>query len=132
MKKIIFIFMTVLLMASITATAITAIWSRDRPQILLDNNSLTITQEGGRIVIYDVLSDESYTFILKHTKPLEGDVEPIRVISNEHIVIDKYPKRLLITDLTAKRSYTISISILRVKVNSAGQFEEIKDREVTQ
>ena len=97
---------------------------REKPRILLDTDSLTISQEGGRIVIYDVLSDESYTFILKHTKPLEGDVEPIRVISNEHIVIDKYPKRLLITDLTAKKSYTICISILRVKVIFNGNFRE--------
>ena len=105
---------------------------KGKPKVLLDTDVLKVEQEGGKITITDVLNDESYTFILKHTKPLEGDVEPIRVISNEHIVIDKYPKRLLITDLTAKRSYTISISILRVKVNSTGQFEEIKDREVTQ
>ena len=101
-------------------------------ETLIRTDTLQVTRTGGKITITDVLSDTSYTFILKHTKPIEGDVEPIRVISNEHIVIDKYPKRLLITDLTAKRSYTISISILRVKVNSTGQFEEIKDREVTQ
>lgn len=109
MKKIIIIMMLILLI-------FTGCRSRAEPRILLDTDRLTISREGGRIVIYDVLSDESYTFILKRTKPLEGDVEPIRVISNEHIVIDKYPKKLLITDLTAKKSYTISISILRVKV----------------
>ena len=88
---------------------------KGKPKVLLDTDVLKVEQEGGKITITDVLNDESYTFILKHTKPLEGDVEPIRVISNEHIVIDKYPKRLLLTDLTAKRSYTISISILGVK-----------------
>ena len=88
---------------------------KGKPKVLLDTDVLKVEQEGGKITITDVLSDESYTFILKHTKPLEGDVEPIRVISNEHIVIDKYPKKLLIADLTAKKSYTISISILGVK-----------------
>lgn len=117
MKKIIIIMMLILLI-------FTGCRSRAEPRILLDTDSLTISQEGGRIVVYDVLSDESYTFILKHTKPLEGDVEPIRVISNEHIVIDKYPKKLLIADLTAKKSYTISISILRVKVVFNGNFRE--------
>lgn len=89
---------------------------RRNSETLISTDTLQVTRTGARITITDVLSDESYTFILKHTKPLEGDVEPIRVISNEHIVIDKYPKKLLIADLTAKKSYTISISILRVKV----------------
>ena len=108
----------------VLAMLLTFTGCKSRAKTLLDSDCIRITQEGGRIAIYDVLSDESYTFILKHTKPLEGDVEPIRVISNEHIVIDKYPKKLLIADLTAKKSYTISISILRVKAVFNGNFRE--------
>ena len=108
MKKIITIMMLILLI-------FTGCRSRAEPRILLDTDSLTISQEGGKITITDVLSDESYTFILKHTKPLEGDVEPIRVINTKNLIIDKYPKKLLITDLNTNENYTICISILGVK-----------------
>lgn len=115
MKKIIIIMMLILLIFT---------GCRSRTKTLLDSDCIRITQEGAKIHVYDVLGDVTYTFILKHTKPLEGDVEPIRIISNEHIVIDKYPKKLLIADLTAKKSYTISISILRVKIVFDGNFRE--------
>ena len=88
---------------------------RGKPRILLNDEYLQITQTGGKIDVYDVLSDESYTFILKRTKPLGGDVEPIRVINTKNLIIDKYPKKLLITDLNTNENYTICISILGVK-----------------
>lgn len=111
MKKTLSLLIIILLMA----TMLSACRSRTHTEILIDTDTLQATREGARITITDTIDNISYTFILRRKKPLEGDVEPIRVISNEHIVIDKYPKKLLIADLTAKKSYTISISILGVK-----------------
>ena len=127
MKKTLSLLIIILLMA----TMLSACRSRTHTEILIDTDTLQATREGARITIKDT-DNISYTFILKHKKPLEGDVEPIRVINTKNLIIDKYPKKLLITDLNTNENYTICINILKVKVNSTGQFEVIKDREVTQ
>lgn len=111
MKKTLSLLISILLMAMM----LSACRSRTNTEILIDTDTLQVTHTGARITITDTIDNISYTFILKHTKPIEGDVEPIRVINTKNLIIDKYPKKLLITDLNTNENYTICISILGVK-----------------
>ena len=120
MKKTLSLLISILLMAMM----LSACRSRTNTEILIDTDTLQATREGARITITDTIDNISYTFILKHTKPLEGDVEPIRVTNTKNLIIDKYPKKLLITDLNTNENYTICISILRVKAVFDGNFRE--------
>ena len=111
MKKTLSLLISILLMAMM----LSACRSRTNTEILIDTDTLQVTHTGARITITDTVDNISYTFILKRKKPLEGDVEPIRVINTKNLIIDKYPKKLLITDLNTNENYTICISILGVK-----------------
>ena len=124
---------TVLLVCVILLSALTlsACMSRTNTEILIDTDTLQATREGARITIKDLLTNESYYFRICRKSSSERITEPIRITSTEHLTIELYPKKIKVTDLTNKEIYTICINILRVKVNSTGQFEEIKDREVT-
>ena len=108
----------------VLAMLLTFTGCKSRTKTLLDSDCIRITQEGTRIAITDTIDNISYTFILKRKKPIEGDVEPIRVINTKNLIIDKCPKKLLITDLNTNENYTICISILRVKVIFNGNFRE--------
>ena len=109
MKKIILIFMTVLLMASITATAITAIRSRDRPQILLDNNSLTISRERGRIVIYSHTDSKEYNFRITRKHATETPSEGYTAVESDNIKIVVKPKKIILYDKAEKKVYTLRL-----------------------
>ncbi len=58
MKKTLSLLIIILLMA----TMLSACRSRAEPRILLDDEYLQITQTGGKISVYDVLGDVTYTF----------------------------------------------------------------------
>ena len=128
MKKTLSLLIIILLMA----TMLSACRSRTHTEILIDTDTLQATREGARITITYLLTNESYYFRICRKSSSERITEPIRITSTEHLTIELYPKKIKVTDLTNKEIYTICINILRVKVNSTGQFEEIKDREVTQ
>ena len=128
MKKTLSLLIIILLMA----TMLSACRSRTHTEILIDTDTLQVTRTGGKITITDLLTNESYYFRICRKSSSERITEPIRITSTEHLTIELYPKKIKVTDLTNKEIYTICINILRVKVNSTGQFEEIKDREVTQ
>lgn len=128
MKKTLSLLIIILLMA----TMLSSCRSRTHTEILIDTDTLQVTRTGGKITITDLLTNESYYFRICRKSSSERITEPIRITSTEHLTIELYPKKIKVTDLTNKEIYTICINILRVKVNSTGQFEEIKDREVTQ
>ena len=128
MKKTLSLLIIILLMA----TMLSACSSRTHTEILIDTDTLQATREGARITITYLLTNESYYFRICRKSSSERITEPIRITSTEHLIIELYPKKIKVTDLTNKEIYTICINILRVKVNSTRQFEEIKDREVTQ
>ena len=128
MKKTLSLLIIILLMA----TMLSSCRSRTHTEILIDTDTLQVTRTGGKIAITDLLTNESYYFRICRKSSSERITEPIRITSTEHLTIELYPKKIKVTDLTNKEIYTICINILRVKVNSTGQFEEIKDREVTQ
>ena len=95
---------------------------KGKPKILLDTDSLTISREGGRIVIYDVLSDESYTFIIRHKRPPERTTERASVTKTEHIEILKCTKKIILKDLINDEFYTICIGKVfpRITVKEGG------------
>lgn len=86
-----------------------------KEEILIDTSSIQATQEGGKITITDLLTNESYYFRICRKSSSERITEPIRITSTEHLTIELYPKKIKVTDLTNKEIYTICISMLRVK-----------------
>ena len=115
MKKIIIIMMLILLIFT---------GCKSRTKTLLDSDCIRITQEGGRIVIYDVLSDTSYTFIIRHKRPPERTAERTSVTKTEHIEILKCTKKIILKDLINDEFYTICIGKIfpRITVKEGGEY----------
>lgn len=115
---------TILLVCVILLSALTLSACMSRTKTLLDSDCIRITQEGGRIVIYDVLSDESYTFIIRHKRPPERTTERTSVTKTEHIEILKCTKKIILKDLINDEFYTICIGKVfpRITVKEGGEY----------
>ena len=105
MKKTLSLLIIILLMA----TMLSSCRSRTHTEILIDTDTLQATRTGGKITITDVLSDTSYTFIIRHKRPPERTTERASVTKTEHIEILKCTKKIILKDLINDEFYTICI-----------------------
>ena len=105
MKKTLSLLIIILLMA----TMLSACRSRAEPRILLDDEYLQITQTGGKIDVYDVESNMTYTFYIRHKKPSNRVLEAYTAIDTPTLRIEKQYKKLLLTVKKSKEVFTISI-----------------------
>ena len=101
MKKTLSLLIIILLMA----TMLSSCRSRTNTEILIDTDTLQVTHTGARITITDVLSDTSYTFIIRYKRPPER----ASVTKTEHIEILKCTKKIILKDLINDEFYTICI-----------------------
>ena len=82
---------------------------REKPRILLDNEYLEITQTGGKIDVYDVESNMTYTFYIRHKNASKRLTEPYTAVNTPTLRIEKQYKKLLLTVKKSKEVFTISI-----------------------
>ena len=108
----------------VLAMLLTLTGCKSRTKTLLDSDCIRITQEGGKITITDVLSDTSYTFIIRHKRPPERTTERTSVTKTEHIEILKCTKKIILKDLINDEFYTICIGKVfpRITVKEGGEF----------
>ena len=100
------LFVCVILLSALT---LSACMSRTTPKNLIITSTLKVTRTGGKITITDVLSDTSYTFIIRHKRPPERTTERASVTKTEHIEILKCTKKIILKDLINDEFYTICI-----------------------
>ena len=103
MKKIIIIMMLILLI-------FTGCRSRAEPRILLDTDSLTISQEGGRIAIYSHTDGKEYNFRITRKHATETPSEGYTAVESDNIKIVVKPKKIILYVKRSEEIYTISIS----------------------
>ena len=82
---------------------------REKPRILLNDEYLQITQTGGKIDVYDVESNMTYTFYIRHKNASKRLTEPYTAVNTPTLRIEKQYKKLLLTVKKSKEVFTISI-----------------------
>ena len=84
---------------------------------LISTDTLLVTQEGGRISVYDVVGDKLYTFRIKHNRSSEGRTKPITVSQDaENITVRIAKKYIHLYDNIAKKEYLLIIGRIFPKV----------------
>ena len=83
--------------------------SRAEPRILLDDEYLQITQTGGKIDVYDVESNMTYTFYIRHKKPSNRVLEAYTAVESDNIKIVVKPKKIILYDKAEKKVYTLRL-----------------------
>lgn len=118
MKKKICLILALTVLLSLTGCI------RRNSETLISTDTLQVTRTGGKITITDVLSDTSYTFIIRHKRPPERTAERTSVTKTEHIEILKCTKKIILKDLINDEFYTICIGKVfpRITVKEGGEF----------
>ena len=98
-----------LLMALFITLLFTSCLSRTEPRKLLDDEYLEITQTGGKIDVYDVLSDTVYNFRIVHKKPSNRVLEPYTAVDTPTLRIEQRHKEIILTVKKRKDKYTLRI-----------------------
>ena len=83
----------------------------NEPKILYQSDSVTITQEGKKTVVYDLLADKEYNYITKRVKRSEGVSEPYTTVDTDTIKIEIIPSGLRVYDKTENKIFTIERKI---------------------
>ncbi len=99
-----------LLMALFITLLFTSCLSRTEPRILLNDEYLQITQTGGKIDVYDVLGDVTYTFYIRHKNASKRLTEPYTAVNTPTLRIEKQYKKIILYVKRSEEIYTLSIS----------------------
>ena len=83
---------------------------REKPRILLNDEYLQITQTGGKIDVYDVLGDVTYTFYIRHKNASKRLTEPYTAVNTPTLRIEKQYKKIILYVKRSEEIYTLSIS----------------------
>lgn len=98
-----------LLMALFITLLFTSCLSRTEPRKLLDDEYLQITQTGGKIDVYDVESNMTYTFYIRHKNASKRLAEPYTVTDTPTLQIEQRHKEIILTVKKCKNKYTLRI-----------------------
>ena len=82
---------------------------KGKPRILLNDEYLQITQTGGKIDVYDVESNMTYTFYIRHKKPSNRVLEAYTAVESDNIKIVVKPKKIILYDKAEKKVYTLRL-----------------------
>ncbi len=82
---------------------------REKPRILLNDEYLQITQTGGKIDVYDVESNMTYTFYIRHKKPSNRVLEPYTAVNSDTLLIEQRHKEIILIVKKCKNKYTLRI-----------------------
>ena len=103
MKKKICLILALMVLLSLTGC-------KGKPKVLLDTDLLKVEQEGAKIHVYDVESNMTYTFYIRHKKPSNRVLEPYTVTDTPTLRIEKQYKKIILYVKRSEEIYTISIS----------------------
>ena len=82
---------------------------REKPRILLNDEYLQITQTGGKIDVYDVESNMTYTFYIRHKNASKRLTEPYTAVNSDTLLIEQRHKEIILTVKKCKDKYTLRI-----------------------
>lgn len=119
MKKyqIVLLLPTLAFLLSMTLSLFVWLESPKAEKTLISTDTLLVTQEGGRISVYDVVGDKLYTFRIKHNRSSEGRTKPITVSQDaENITVRIAKKYIHLYDNIAKKKYLLIIGRIFPKV----------------
>lgn len=119
MKKyqIVLLLPTLAFLLSMTLSLFVWLESPKAEKTLISTDTLLVTQEGGRISVYDVVGDKLYTFRIKHNRSSEGRTKPITVSQDaENITVRIAKKYIHLYDNIAKKEYLLIIGRIFPKV----------------
>lgn len=94
----------------VLAMLLTFTGCKSRAKTLLDGDCIRITQEGGKIAIYDRLSGECYNFHLSRKRPTETRREAVTIANTPTLRIEKQFKKIILYVKRSEEIYTLSIS----------------------
>lgn len=115
--QIVLILSAILLLLSMTLSLFVWLESPKAEKTLISTDTLLVTQEGGRISVYDVVGDKLYTFRIKHNRSSEGRTKPITVSQDaENITVRIAKKYIHLYDNIAKKEYLLIIDRIFPKV----------------
>lgn len=115
--QIVLILSAILLLLSMTLSLFVWLESPKAEKTLISTDTLLVTQEGGRISVYDVVGDKLYTFRIKHNRSSEGRTKPITVSQGaENITVRIAKKYIHLYDNIAKKEYLLIIGRIFPKV----------------
>lgn len=115
--QIVLILSAILLLLSMTLSLLVWLESPKAEKTLISTDTLLVTQEGGRISVYDVVGDKLYTFRIKHNRSSEGRTKPITVSQDaENITVRIAKKYIHLYDNIAKKEYLLIIGRIFPKV----------------
>lgn len=115
--QIVLILSAILLLLSMTLSLFVWLESPKAEKTLISTDTLLVTQEGGRISVYDVVGDKLYTFRIKHNRSSEGRTKPITVSQDaENITVRIAKKYIHLYDNIAKKEYLLIIGRIFPKV----------------
>ena len=100
---------TTLLMTLFITLLFTSCLSRTEPRKLLDDEYLEITQTGGKIDVYDVESNITYTFHIRHKNASKRLTEPYTAVNSDTLLIEQRHKEIILTVKKCKDKYTLRI-----------------------
>ena len=83
----------------------------NEPKMLYQSDSVTITREGNKTAVYDLLADKEYNYITKRVKRSEGVLEPYTTVDTDTIKIEIIPSGLRVYDKAENKIFTIERKI---------------------
>lgn len=115
--QIVLLLPTLAFLLSMTLSLFVWLESPKAEKTLISTDTLLVTQEGGRISVYDVVGDKLYTFRIKHNRSSEGRTKPITVSQDaENITVRIAKKYIHLYDNIAKKEYLLIIGRIFPKV----------------
>ena len=90
---------------------------RGKPKVLLDTDLLKVEQKRGKIDVYDVESNITYTFYIRHKNASKRLAEPYAAVDTPSLRIEKQYKELLLTVKKSKEVFTIRINRIFPKIS---------------
>ena len=83
----------------------------NEPKMLYQSDGVTITREGNKTAVYDLLADKEYNYITKRVKRSEGVSEPYTTVDTDTIKIEIIPSGLRVYDKAENKIFTIERKI---------------------
>ena len=78
----------------------------DEPKTLYQSDSVTITREGNKTAVYDLLANKEYSFRSVRVKRSESVSVPYTTVDTDTIKIEIIPRGLRVYDKSANKIFT--------------------------
>lgn len=78
----------------------------NEPKMLYQSDGVTITREGNKTAVYDLLANKEYSFRSVRVKHSESVSEPYIMVDTDTIKIEIIPSGLRVYDKTANKIFT--------------------------